>query len=88
MHPALPAMLVVGDTHTYIMTGYEGGNPVAAQEVGGNMPLVAVDLGGQPKSVKCGPQFEVAVCAISHNENNFKRRMLVQISGHVLGKRT
>ena len=35
------------------MPTYEGGNPVSAPDVGGNMPLVAVYLGRQSKSVKC-----------------------------------
>ena len=33
------------DTHAYILTDCEGGNPVSAPGVAGNVPLVAVDLG-------------------------------------------
>ena len=32
------------DTHAYILTDCEGGNPVSAPGVGGNVPLVTVDL--------------------------------------------
>ena len=45
MHAARPAMLLVDDTHAYVLTGCEGGNPVSALAVGGSVPLVAVDLG-------------------------------------------
>ena len=61
MHSALPARLLVDDTHAYILTDCEGGNPVSAPGVGGNVPLMAVDLGQQPTSVKCSPHLEVAV---------------------------
>ena len=40
MHSALPARLLVDDTLAYILTDCEGGNPVSAPVVGGNMPLV------------------------------------------------
>ena len=40
---ALPARLLVDDTHTN--TGFKGDNPVLAPRVGGSMPLVRVDLG-------------------------------------------
>ncbi len=40
MHSALPARLLVDDTHAYILMDYKGGNPVSAPGVGGNMPLV------------------------------------------------
>ena len=36
--------LLVDDTQTYILTDCEGGNSVSAPGVGGNVPLVAVDL--------------------------------------------
>ncbi len=52
MHSALPARLLVDDTHAYILMDCEGGNPVSAPGVGGNVPLVTVDLGGQPKSLR------------------------------------
>ncbi len=61
MHSALPARLLVDDTHAYILTDCEGGNPVSAPGVGGNVGLVAVDLGRQPKPVKCSPHLELAV---------------------------
>ena len=53
MYSALPARLLVGATHAqvHILRDYEGGNPVSAPGVGGNVPLVTVDLGGQSKSV-------------------------------------
>ena len=35
------------DTDAFILTDHEGGNPVSG--VGGNVPLVAVDLRGQPR---------------------------------------
>ncbi len=44
LHSALPARLLVDDTHAFILTDCEGGNPVSAPAVGGNVPLVAVDL--------------------------------------------
>ena len=53
MHSALPARLLVDDTHAYMFMDCEGGNRVSAPGVGGNMPLVAV---------KCNPHLEVAVC--------------------------
>ncbi len=42
-------------------TSCDGGNPVSAPGVGGGMPLVTVDLGRQPKPVKCSPHLEVSV---------------------------
>ncbi len=42
---SLPTRLLVDDTHAYILTDCEGGNPVSAPGVGGNKPLVTVDLG-------------------------------------------
>ena len=42
---ALPAMLLVDDTHAYILLDGEGGNPVSAPGVGGN-------FGQQLKTVK------------------------------------
>ncbi len=38
----------------------KGGNPVSTQGVRGNVPLVTVDLGRQPKSIKRSPHLEVA----------------------------
>ncbi len=51
------------DTHAYmyILTDCEGGIPVSVPGVGGNKPLVTVDLGQQPTLVKCSPHLEVAV---------------------------
>ncbi len=40
MHSALPARLLVDDTLAYILADCEGGNPVSAPGVGGNVPLV------------------------------------------------
>ncbi len=54
MHSAIPARLLVGDTHAYILTDCKGCNPVPAPRVGGNVPLVTVDMG-------CSPHLEVAV---------------------------
>ncbi len=53
VHSAQPARLLVlvDDTHADFLTDCEGGNPVSAPGVGGNVPLVTVDLGQQPKSV-------------------------------------
>ena len=45
MHSALPARLLMDDTQAYILMVCEGGNPVSAPRVGGNVLLVAVDLG-------------------------------------------
>ena len=45
MHSALPARLLVEDTHAYIFTDYEGDNSVSAPGVDGIMPLETVDLG-------------------------------------------
>ena len=45
MLSAVPARLLVDDTYAYIFTDCEGGNPVSAPGVVGNMPLVTVDLG-------------------------------------------
>ena len=58
-HSALPARLLVDDTHAYFLTYCEGGNPVSG--VGGSMLLVTVDLGRQPESVECCPHLEVAI---------------------------
>ncbi len=58
---APPSRLRLDDTHAYILTDCEGGNPVSAPGVGGNVPLVTVDLGRQPKSVKCSPHLEVPI---------------------------
>ncbi len=44
VHFAVPARLLVDDTHAYILTDCEGGNPVSAPGVGGNMPLLTVNL--------------------------------------------
>ena len=41
---ALPARLLVEDSHAQILTYCKAGDPVSAPGVGGNMPLVAVDL--------------------------------------------
>ena len=48
------------DTHAYILMNCKGGESVSAPGVGGNMPLVTVDLGRWPKSVKCSPHLRVA----------------------------
>ena len=45
VHSVLPAMLLVDVTHAYILTDFEGGNPVSALGIGGTELLVAVDLG-------------------------------------------
>ncbi len=45
VHSALPDRLLVDDTHAYILKDCEGGNPVSAPGVGGNVPLVSIDLG-------------------------------------------
>ena len=37
---ALPARLLVDDTHAYILTEYEGGNPDSAKGVGGIVSLI------------------------------------------------
>jgi hypothetical protein len=42
----------VDDTHAYILTDCDGGNPVSAPGVGDNMPLVAVVLGRWTNLVK------------------------------------
>ena len=44
VHFALPARLLVDDTHAYIHMDFEGGNPVSAPGVGSDVPLVAVAL--------------------------------------------
>ncbi len=44
MHSALPARRLVDDTLAYILTNCEGGNSVSTPGVGGNVPLVTVDL--------------------------------------------
>ena len=50
------------DTHAYILTDCEGGVTLfQLQGVGGNVPHVVVDLGRQPKSVKCSPHHEVVI---------------------------
>ncbi len=46
------------DTHAYILMDCEGVDEV---HVGGNAPLVTVDLGQQPKSVKCSPHLKVGI---------------------------
>ena len=51
----------MNDTHAYIFKDCEAGNPVSAREVGGNIPLVIVDLSQQPKSFKCNHHLEVGV---------------------------
>ncbi len=61
MHYALPAKLLAGDTHVYILMDCEGGNPVTAQGVSGIVSLVKVDVGQQPKSMNVSPHLEVAV---------------------------
>ena len=45
MNSALPARLLVDDTHAYILTDCEGDNPVRAPGVGGNVPPVVIGLG-------------------------------------------
>ncbi len=45
MHAALPARLLVDDTHAYTLTERKGFYPVSAPGEGGNVPLVTVDLG-------------------------------------------
>ena len=42
VHSALPAGLLVDDTHAYILTNSEWGNPVPAPGVSSNVPLVTV----------------------------------------------
>ena len=49
------------DSHEYILTDCEGGNPVSHLGVGGNVSLVKVDLGWLPKSIMCNPHLEVAL---------------------------
>ena len=44
VHSTLPARLLVDDTHAYIITDCERGNPASAPGVGVNVPLVTVDL--------------------------------------------
>ncbi len=71
------------DTLAYILTDCEDGNPVSAPGVGGNMPLLTVDLGQQPKSVKCSPHLEVAISlvgwVISHKKNiTFKKKKMIK----------
>ena len=56
MHSALPARLLVDDTHTYILKNSERGNPVSAPEVGGNIPLLTVD---STNPLKESPHLEV-----------------------------
>ena len=41
VHSALPARLLVDDTHAYILIGFKGGNPVLALGIGGKVPLLA-----------------------------------------------
>ena len=48
MHSALPASLLVDDTHAYILTHCLGDNPVSADGVGDNMSLVTVEEVVQP----------------------------------------
>ena len=64
---AIPARLLIDDTHAHTLTGCEGGNPVTTPGVGSNMPLVAVDLDRKPKSVKCSPHLDVAVLVMLGN---------------------
>ena len=52
---------LLNNAHSYILTDCEWGNPVSALGVGGTVPLVAVDLGWQPKPVYCSPHFKEAV---------------------------
>ncbi len=93
MHSALPARLLVDDTHAYILTDCEGGNHVSARGVGGNVPLVTVDLGRQPKLVKCtSPHLEVAIqpCDVRQLSLNFftglcKRGILWKKHCHEIG---
>ncbi len=62
---ALPARLLVDDTHAYILTDCGGGSPVSAP---GNVPLAAVDLGRQLKLVKYSPLLEVvASCDVKQS---------------------
>ena len=75
VHSALPARLLVDDTHAYIHLDCQGGNPVSAPGVGSNVPLVSVDLVDSPKSVTCSPHITVAfwpcdVEAISHEQGH------------------
>ena len=58
---ALPARPLVDNTHAYFPLDREEGNPVSDPGVRGYFPLVIVDLGRQPKSVKCSPSLELAV---------------------------
>ena len=51
MHSVLPATLLGDDTHAYILTDCEGGNPVLAPGVGGNVLKMEDVLVSQLKSV-------------------------------------
>ncbi len=62
----------------YILTDCEGGNPVSGPGVGGNVPLVTVDLGRQPKSVKCSPHLDVAIQPCEWGEISLKKRSFIR----------
>ena len=74
VHSALPSRLLVEHTFCYILAGYEWGNPVSAPGEDGILPLVAVNLGRQHKSVKCIPHLEVAIrpCEVGDTQKDHK----------------
>ncbi len=66
------------NTLAYILTDCEGGSPVSAPRVGGNVPLVTVDLGQQPKSVKSSPHLEVAIQPCELGDISYKILFITQ----------
>ena len=67
MHSALPARLLVDDTHAYILMYCEGNNPVSALGVGGKVGLTA------QISEVYSPHLEVAICGFVMLGNLKKR---------------
>ena len=51
MHSALPARLLIDDSHAYILMDREGGNLVSVPGVAGNMSLGKIELTDSPNQL-------------------------------------
>jgi hypothetical protein len=74
--------------HTIFVTGFvthfcsanilKGGNPVSASGAGSNVPLVAVDLVQESKSVKRSPRLNVATGPCELVDTSLKNIILIE----------
>ena len=83
VHSALPARLLVDDTHAYILTNCDRGNSVSAPGVGGKVPLMTLDLGRQPKSFKCSPHLKVAIRLFDARQFLIKQILIESINNKI-----